>query len=50
MSRPEEIRTESEAASAEEGPADAEGLEHVTSPIDEDVAESVNAALPDEDE
>jgi hypothetical protein len=48
-SRPEEARTETEP---ERTPADepAEWEEPQTPPIDEDVAGSVNAALPDADD
>jgi hypothetical protein len=49
MSEPEEQNTEAEL-SAIDAEREAESTEPGTPPIDEDVAGSVNAALPDADE
>jgi hypothetical protein len=50
MSQPEEETTQAEASSDGNAEGDAESTEPGTPPIDEDVAGSVNAALPDADE
>jgi hypothetical protein len=47
--QPEEARTETEPGKQEDG-GGRTGSEPATPPIDEDVAGSVNAALPDADE
>jgi hypothetical protein len=46
--QPEEARTETEPAEQENGDGRA-GSERATPPIDEDVAGSVNAAVPDDE-
>jgi hypothetical protein len=50
MSRPEEQTHERERTSEQDAEEEAESTEPGTPPIDEDVAGSVNAALPDADE
>jgi hypothetical protein len=50
MSRPEDKTTEAEPDSAQDADEEVERAEPGTPPIDEDVAGSVNAALPDLDE
>ena len=50
MSRPEDKTTEAEPDSAQDADEEVERAEPGTPPIDEDVAGSVNAALPDADE
>jgi len=50
MSRPEEETTEAKRHSAGEADEEAESNKPGTPPIDEDVAGSVNAAVPDVDE
>jgi hypothetical protein len=48
--QPEEPRTQVEPAVEEDAGEDQTGPEPATPPIDEDVAGSVNAAVPDTDE
>jgi hypothetical protein len=50
MSRPEEKTPEAELSPARDAEVEAERTEPGTPPIDEDVAGSVNAALPEADE
>jgi len=50
MSRPEEIPIEADEAGEPNPNGTSERPEPPTAPIDEDVKESVNAALPDADE
>ena len=50
MSRPEEQRFEAERPSERDAEGETGITEPGTPPIDEDVAGSVNAALPDADE
>jgi hypothetical protein len=50
MSRPEEKTAEAEPTPARDAEGEAESTEPGTPPIDEDVAGSVNAALPEADE